>query len=80
MKSFDFLPLDKIYIIAEVGVNHNGDLAQARKLVKAAKEAGADCVKFQTFKAVGLVTSTAPKARYHLVVTRQGESQLQMLQ
>lgn len=68
-----------IYIIAEVGVNHNGDIALAKKLIKVAKEAGADCVKFQTFRADCIVTKTAPKADYQLKVTDVHESQLQML-
>jgi len=52
------------FIIAEAGVNHNGSLGLARQLVDAAKEAGADCVKFQTFKAKDLVTKQAPMAPY----------------
>ncbi|MFZ4855381.1 MAG: N-acetylneuraminate synthase [Desulfuromonadaceae bacterium] len=69
----------KIYTIAEAGVNHNGDLNLAKKLVDAAKMAGADCVKFQTFKAEEVVTATAPKAKYQLEVTDKNETQLQML-
>ena len=45
------------YIIAEAGVNHNGSISQAIKLIEAAKSAGADCIKFQTFKAKDIVTS-----------------------
>jgi N,N'-diacetyllegionaminate synthase len=70
---------NKIYIIAEAGVNHNGNLNFAKKLVDAAKNAGADCVKFQTFTAEDCVTEYAPKANYQLVVTDRRESQLQML-
>ena len=51
-------------VIAEVGVNHNGDLAMAFELVEAAAAVGADAVKFQTFKATDLVTPEAPKADY----------------
>lgn len=52
------------FIIAEAGVNHNGKLALAKKLIDAAKEAGADAVKFQTFKTENLVSPDAPKAKY----------------
>jgi N,N'-diacetyllegionaminate synthase len=51
-------------IIAEAGVNHNGDLTLARGLIDAAAEAGADLVKFQTFKADRLATAAAVKAAY----------------
>ena len=71
---------EQIYIIAEAGVNHNGDLGLAYQLVDAAKNAGADCVKFQTFKAKEAVTATAPKASYQLKVTDPNESQIEMLQ
>ena len=54
------------YIIAEAGVNHNGKLDLALRLVEEAKKANADCVKFQTFKASNLVTLNAPKADYQL--------------
>lgn len=69
----------KTYIIAEVGVNHNGDISIARDLIKKAKESGADCVKFQTFKASQIVTKSAPKAKYQLKVTDSKESQFEML-
>jgi N,N'-diacetyllegionaminate synthase len=70
---------NKIHIIAEAGVNHNGDQNLALKLIDAAKMSGADCVKFQTFKAEEVVTASAPKALYQLDVTDKNESQLQML-
>ena len=54
----------KILIIAEAGGNHNGSLQKAYKLVDIAKNAGADYVKFQTFKAETLVSKDAPKAKY----------------
>ena len=69
----------KTYIIAEAGVNHNGDINIAHKLIEEAKRAGADCVKFQTFKAENLVTANAPKAEYQLKVTDSNESQFDML-
>lgn len=67
------------FIIAEAGVNHNGDLALARWLVDVAAEAGADAVKFQTFRAERLVSPTAPKAEYQRQTTDADESQLEML-
>ncbi len=66
-------------IIAEAGVNHNGSLLLAKKMIDAAKEAGADYVKFQTFKPEKLVTKTAVKAEYQEQTTGKGESQLEML-
>lgn len=66
-------------IIAEAGVNHNGDLALAFELVNAAHRAGADVVKFQTFKANKLVTATTRQAEYQVQNTGKEESQLAML-
>jgi N-acetylneuraminate synthase/N,N'-diacetyllegionaminate synthase len=68
-----------VYIIAEAGVNHNGRLDLALELIQKAKESGADCVKFQTFKAEQIVTKDAPKANYQLLVTNSEESQFEML-
>ena len=67
------------FIIAEAGVNHNGDVNLARKLVDAAGDAGADAVKFQTFTAEAIVTKGAEKAPYQKEVTDAGESQYDML-
>lgn len=73
------MKLDNVYVIAEAGVNHNGDLALAHKLVDCAADAGADAVKFQTFDAKKLANRTAPKANYQQQTTDANESQLEML-
>jgi N,N'-diacetyllegionaminate synthase len=70
---------NRVLIIAEAGVNHNGDLALAKQLVDAAAAAGADLVKFQTFSANCLVTRSATKADYQAEVTDRKETQHQML-
>ena len=67
------------YIIAEAGVNHNGDINLAYKLIDAAKECGVDCIKFQTFKTENLVTKTAKKADYQVENTKNNDSQFSML-
>ena len=64
-------------IIAEVGVNHNGILEMARQLVDAAKRAGAEAVKFQTFKAEKVISPSAPKAVYQVETIGEGENQLE---
>ena len=69
----------KALIIAEAGVNHNGDLAMARKLIDVAADAGVDMVKFQTFNANKLVTIHATKADYQNKTTDVGESQHAMI-
>ena len=69
----------KTLIIAEAGVNHNGDMAMARSLIDAAADAGADLVKFQTFRADSLVTEKAEKAEYQMVTTGANESQYEMI-
>lgn len=68
-----------VFIIAEAGVNHNGDIEIAKKLVDCAAEAGADCVKFQTFKAEELASPLAEKADYQVGNTGSDGSQLEML-
>ena len=69
----------KTLIIAEAGVNHNGDLKIAKKMVEIAAHAGADLVKFQTFSADRLVTQDAAKADYQIIATNSKESQQDML-
>lgn len=72
--------MNKVIIIAEAGVNHNGDIELAKKLVDVAVEAGVDYVKFQTFKSESLVSKIAEKASYQIENTKDAfESQLQML-
>lgn len=68
------------FLIAEAGVNHNGDMELAHRLIDEAADAGADAVKFQTFKAEKLASRLAPKADYQKQTTGEGESQLAMLQ
>ena len=68
-----------IYFIAEAGVNHNGKLSLALKLVDAAVEAGANAVKFQTFKSENLASKSAAKAKYQSKTTNKNETQLEML-
>jgi N,N'-diacetyllegionaminate synthase len=70
----------KIYVIAEAGVNHNGDLNLAKQLIDIASCAGADAVKFQCFSADRLVTRYAPKAEYQQTSTDRCESQYSMIQ
>ena len=70
---------EPVFIVAEAGVNHNGDADLARRLVDAAAECGADAVKFQTFSVGALLTREAPKAGYQLETTGPGESQRDML-
>ena len=71
--------MSRVFVIAEAGVNHNGDIEIAKKLIDAAAEAGADAVKFQTFKAETLVCRTAKKAAYQLETTDRSETQYDML-
>lgn len=73
--------MSKVLIIAEAGVNHNGDIQIAKKLIDVAAESGADIVKFQTAKAENVVSRFAKKAEYQIENTGNGaESQLEMIQ
>lgn len=74
-----YLTGNSTFIIAEAGVNHNGNLDTALALVDTAAEAGADAVKFQTFRAEGVVTANAGKAEYQERTTGSSEGQLEML-
>jgi N,N'-diacetyllegionaminate synthase len=67
------------FVIAEAGVNHNGDVGLAKQMVDVAVEAGVDAVKFQTFKAERVVSAAAPKTEYQRQTTDAAESQLDML-
>ena len=69
-----------VFIIAEAGVNHNGSMEIAKKLIDVASEAGANAVKFQTFKAKELATNISPKANYQKDLKNIDETQLNMLQ
>ena len=71
--------MKKVFIIAEAGVNHNGSIELAKRLIDKAAEAGADAVKFQSFKAENLVTKTAKKAEYQETTTGKAENQFQMI-
>jgi N,N'-diacetyllegionaminate synthase len=70
---------NKTFIIAEVGVNHNGSLKKVLKLIDVAASAGANAIKFQTFKAENLATDNAPKAEYQKYKSLKKETQFQML-
>ncbi|MGI2201457.1 N-acetylneuraminate synthase [Shewanella baltica] len=70
---------NKTFIIAEAGVNHNGDISLAKKLIDVAADAGVDAVKFQTWKTELLVTEDAPMAAYQVENTQRKESQFEML-
>ena len=69
-----------VFIIAEAGVNHNGSIDLAKKLIDAASTAGADAIKFQTFKAKNLTTKYSEKAQYQKKTTSKKETQFKMLE
>ena len=71
--------MNKVFIIAEAGVNHNGSIELAKKLIDVAVEAKVDAVKFQTFKAENLVSKNAQKADYQKQTTNKEESQFDMI-
>jgi N,N'-diacetyllegionaminate synthase len=70
---------NKTFIIAEAGVNHNGSIEIAKKMIEVAKECGADAIKFQTFKAEQVISKYAPKAEYQKQTTGETDSQLEMV-
>lgn len=70
--------MEHIFIVAEIGCNHNGSKEQARKMVDEAYRCGVDAVKFQTFKAKDLISCYAPKAEYQKATTGTADSQLEM--
>ena len=71
--------MNKTFIIAEAGVNHNGSIELAKELIDVAVDAGADAIKFQTFKANKVVSKYAPKAEYQKKTTCKNESQYEMI-
>lgn len=71
--------MKKVFIIAEAGVNHNGSIKLAKKLIDVAVDAEADAVKFQTFKAEKIISRYAPKAEYQKKTTDKEETQLEMV-
>ena len=73
------IDISKVFIIAEAGVNHNGCLDMAYRLIDVAKDAGADAIKFQTFKAENVVSRLADKAEYQKKTTGSDKSQLEMI-
>ena len=69
----------KIYLIAEAGVNHNGKLSIAKKLIFEAKKSGANAIKFQSFSAENVVTKNAKKAEYQIKNTKNSGTQFDMI-
>lgn len=79
MNSNYFNQIQNCYLIAEIGVNHNGDMGLAKEMILEAKKSGADAVKFQTFTAESLVTRDTPKVAYQLNTSSPGESHYEMI-
>jgi N,N'-diacetyllegionaminate synthase len=75
----NFANLQHCYLIAEIGVNHNGDMGLAKKMIDEAINSGADAVKFQTFNAELLVSKATPKVRYQQVTTSPDETHYEMI-
>ena len=71
--------MQRITIIAEIGVNHNGSLRLAKRMIKEAKKCGADAVKFQTFFADEFVKTNTKKVRYQILKTPKKENHYQMI-
>lgn len=71
--------MNKVYIIAEAGVNHNGSVELAQQLIEVAAKSGVDAIKFQTALPNGVISKNAPKAAYQLETTDKNESQLEMV-
>ena len=78
-KIFDLKSNSPVYFIAEIGVNHNGNLKLAKKMIDQAKKSGANAVKFQTFKAETLVSPGTPKVKYQKNTTSPNESHFEMI-
>lgn len=79
MKKNYFEQMSECFLIAEIGVNHNGDMGLAIKMIDAAKSAGANAVKFQTFTAESLVTRSTPKVKYQETTTNPEETHYEMI-
>ena len=79
MKNNYFLNLSRCFLIAEIGVNHNGDMNLAKEMIDAAKETGADAAKFQSFKADILVSKATPKVEYQECTPSPEQSHFEML-
>ncbi len=70
---------EPVFIIAEAGVNHNGDVNRAREMIKIAKAAGVDAIKFQSFKTENIIVPSAPKSTYHIKTTGSRQSWYDLL-